>query len=118
MTMNKILAAFFNSCRGLHVGATTERAVRQELMLLAIAMPAALILTPHLWVRVALIGVVLIVLAVEFLNTAIEKLCDHITPQHHPMIGIVKDYGSAAVFCSLALAGLVWGAALLEYFGR
>jgi len=112
--MNRIFAAFLNSCRGLRVGASTERAVRQELLILAAAVPAALIVSPFLWVRVALVGVVLVVLAVELLNTAIEKLCDHVAPGHHPAIGIVKDYGSAAVLCTLLLAGIVWCAALFE----
>lgn len=37
------------------------------------------------------------VLAVEALNTAIEELCDHVTPAEHPHIGKVKDLGSGAV---------------------
>ncbi|OGG52727.1 hypothetical protein A2851_03955 [Candidatus Kaiserbacteria bacterium RIFCSPHIGHO2_01_FULL_53_29] len=36
------------------------------------------------------------VLAIEALNTAIEELCDHVTPSEHPKIGKVKDLGSAA----------------------
>ena len=37
--------------------------------------------------RLALIGVLFFVLIVEFLNTAIEKLSDHVTPEHHKAIG-------------------------------
>ncbi|MBM3608576.1 MAG: diacylglycerol kinase, partial [Alphaproteobacteria bacterium] len=69
------------------------------------------------WQRIALIGVMLIILAVELLNTCVEKLCDHVTPERHPQIKAVKDMGSAAVFCALALAGLVWLAALAERLG-
>src|SRR3989344_5068149 len=36
------------------------------------------------------------VLAVEALNTALEELCDHVTPEEHPKIGKVKDLGSGA----------------------
>jgi diacylglycerol kinase (ATP) len=95
----------------------TERAVRQEAVALAVALPLSLIVGDGLWQRVALVGVVLLVLAVELLNTAIEKLADHVTSELHPQIAIVKDLGSAAVFCALALAGLVWLAALAERFG-
>ena len=42
------------------------------------------------------------VLAVEALNTAIEELCDHVTPEEHPHIGKVKDLGSGA---SLIIGG-------------
>ena len=40
----------------------------------------------------------LLLLAVEALNTAIEVLCDHVTPEIHPMIKKSKDLGSAAIF--------------------
>lgn len=36
------------------------------------------------------------VLATEALNTAIEELCNHVTPEEHPRIGKVKDLGSGA----------------------
>ena len=36
------------------------------------------------------------VLTTEALNTAIEELCDHVTPEHHPQIGKVKELGSGA----------------------
>jgi diacylglycerol kinase (ATP) len=59
-----------------------------------------------------MIATLLVILAVEFLNTAIEKLSDHVTPEQHRDIGRIKDFGSSAVFCALALAGLVWLAAI------
>jgi len=112
--MNAIAAAFRNSLRGVAFAARSERAIRQELATLVAAIPAALLVSAHLWVRVALVGSILLILAVELLNTGLEKLCDHLNPEHHPTIGAIKDMGSAAVFCSLALAALVWGAALLD----
>ena len=112
--MKRIFAAFFHSMRGLRAAFATESAVRQELILLAIG----LILTPFIamgiWQAVAMIGALLVILAVELLNTAIEKLSDHVTPERHETIGYVKDLGSAAVFCALLLAGIVWLAALYE----
>jgi diacylglycerol kinase len=49
--------------------------------------------------RIEVVVVILMigaVLAVEALNTAIEELCDHVTPEVHPKIGKIKDLGSAA----------------------
>jgi diacylglycerol kinase len=43
---------------------------------------------------VAQIGLVLVV---ETLNTAIEKLCDFISPEYQQLIGKVKDLAAAAV---------------------
>jgi len=48
------------------------------------------------------------VLAVEALNTALEELCDHVTPEEHPHIGRVKDLGSGATLLML-IAALVIG---------
>ena len=57
-------------------------------------------------------------LSVEFMNTAIERLCNHIQPDRHEAIRITNDLASAAVFFALALAALVWIAALWARFGR
>ena len=81
-------------------------------MVFALAFPIGFFIAPTPIWFVAMIAVLLVLLAVEFLNTAIEKLSDHVTPEHHPEIGMIKDFGSAAVFCALALSGMVWLAAL------
>jgi|SRR3989344_369599 len=52
------------------------------------------------------------VLAVEALNTALEELCDHVTPEQHPHIGKVKDLGSGAtllvIFAALAIGVIIF----------
>ena len=113
--MRRIVDAFWNSRRALARAFHSEAAVRQELILLAITLPLLFVITDDVWKRVALISVILVVLAVELLNTAIEKLCDHLYPAQHEVIGYVKDLGSAAVLMSLLLAGLVWLTALWQW---
>ena len=70
------------------------------------------VIAPTVAWYVAMIGSLLVLLSIEFLNTAIEKLSDHVTPEHHIQIGRIKDYGSAGVFCGICLCGLIWLAAL------
>ena len=115
--MHALLKAFRNTCAGLLHAGSTERAIQQEMILLALSLPAAFALGATAGERIGLICTVLLLLAIELLNTCIEKLCDHVTPHTHPQIKIVKDMGSAAVFCALCIAGLAWGAALLGRFG-
>jgi diacylglycerol kinase (ATP) len=115
--MERLIRAFRHSAAGWSHALRHEKAVRQEVTVLAAALPVAFLLTPDNWHRLALIGVLLAVLAVEFLNTAIEKLADHVRPEIHPEIRVVKDLGSVAVLMSLTLAGLVWLVALWERFG-
>ena len=115
--MLRLLKASRNSWNGLIACARSEEAFRQELIALAIAIPLAFIVATDAWRRVALIGVVVLLMVVELLNTAIEKLSDHVTPHHHDAIGRIKDMASAAVGLSLLLAGLTWLVVLAERFG-
>jgi diacylglycerol kinase (ATP) len=112
LTLKRLYNATANSLRGLIDGVRTEPAIRQEAGLLAAGLVLGVPIAPSATWYVAMIGVILVVLAVELLNTAVEKLADHVTREHHADIGRIKDFGSAAVFCGLCLIGLVWLAAL------
>jgi diacylglycerol kinase (ATP) len=48
-----------------------------------------------------------IVWAVEAINTAIEKLCNFVSPEHQFVIGKVKDLAAAAVLIVAIVAGIV-----------
>ena len=110
--MKRLFSATINSLRGLRYTIAHEAAVREEAIVFVLAVPLGFLLAPSAAWYVAMIGALLVVLAVELLNTAIEKLSDHVTPEHNARIGMIKDFGSAAVFCALCLALLVWLAAI------
>ena len=110
--VKRFVDATINSLRGLACGLRTEAALREEAIALLLALPVGIFVAPSPAWYVAMIASLLAVLAVELLNTAIEKLSDQVTQDHHPEIGMIKDFGSAAVFCALCLAGLVWLAAI------
>ena len=63
-----------------------------------------------LWVSLSLtewaIAIILVggVWIAEALNTAIERLCDYVMPQHHPAIGHIKDIAAAAVLIAAIVA--------------
>lgn len=42
----------------------------------------------------------------EIFNTAIEKLADHVSPDHHSMIGHVKDLAAGAVLIMCLIAAV------------
>jgi diacylglycerol kinase (ATP) len=112
----RLYLAACNTGRGLAHAVRHEAAVRDETTALAIALPLAAFIAPNFAWYAAMIGVLLATLAVELLNTAIEKLADHVAPEWNAAIGLIKDYGSAAVACMLLTAALVWLAALLQKF--
>ena len=115
--MDRWLRATVNSWNGLVAATRSESAFRQELIALLLAVPLAFLVAPEPWKRLALIAAVLFLVVVELLNTAIEKLADHVTPAMHPVIGRIKDMGSAAVGIALLVAAAVWLVAIGERFG-
>ena len=115
--MLRFWRASINTWNGLTFATRSEQAIREELVALAIALPLAWLIGTTPVRRVEMVGVVLLVLTVELLNTAIEKLADRLTLDHDPQIGRVKDLGSAAVGVSLVIAAMVWGVAVAERMG-
>jgi diacylglycerol kinase (ATP) len=106
--MRRMWRAIINSWNGLVAVTRSEEAFRQELLLLAIAVPLAFWITEDVGKRYMLIGTVILLMVVELLNTAIEKLGDRITRERDEAIGRIKDMGSAAVGVSLVFAAAVW----------
>jgi diacylglycerol kinase (ATP) len=109
--------ATINTRNGLAFAIRSEQAVREELIALALALPLAWLVGMTTMRRVELVAAVALVLVVELLNTAIEKLADRLTTERDPQIGRVKDMGSAAVGVALAMAGLFWLFAIAERIG-
>jgi diacylglycerol kinase (ATP) len=77
--MERLLRAAVNSWNGLIAATRSEEAFRQELVVLLLAVPLAFLVTEGTWKRLALIVSVLLLLVVELLNTAIEKLADRVS---------------------------------------
>jgi diacylglycerol kinase (ATP) len=109
--------ATLNTRNGLAFAIRSEQPVREELVALGLALPMAWLIGATTMRSFQLIAVVVLVLVVELLNTAIEKLADRLTTEHDPQIGRVKDMGSAAVGVALVMAGLFWLFAIAERMG-
>jgi undecaprenol kinase len=86
---------------GLAHGLRSERSVRFEAVVLVLVVAGLAVFRPGpiWWAAVALASSG--VLAAELLNTAIETLADHLCPEIHPRIRVVKDCAAAAVFVSV-----------------
>ena len=115
--MLRLWRATINSRNGLIFAVRSEQAIREELVALVISLPMAWLCGATLMRRAELVAMVLMVLVVELLNTAIEKLADRLTTDHDPQIGRVKDLGSAAVGVALIIGGLFWLFAIAERIG-
>ena len=115
--MLRLWRATINTRNGLAFAIRSEQAVREELFALALSLPLACVIGTTTMRRIELVAAVVMVLVVELLNTAIEKLADRLTTDHDPQIGRVKDMGSAAVGVALVTAGLFWLLSIAERMG-
>jgi diacylglycerol kinase (ATP) len=102
------------SLQGMASAFRHEDAFRQECLLAAVLIPAALLIPVGGAERALLIASVLLVLIVELLNSAVEAAVDRISLENHLLAKRAKDIGSAAVFLSLINVAVVW---LLVLFG-
>jgi len=101
------------SFQGLRHAWANEAAFRYEIYVLAVALPAAWMLSQSAAERALMIGSVLLVVVVELINSAIETTVDRVSIDRHELSGHAKDMASAAVFVSIVLAAIVWLVLLL-----
>jgi diacylglycerol kinase (ATP) len=109
----RIVQAFLNSLAGLGDAWRHESAFRQEILLAAVLVPAALAAPVTGPERALLVGSVLLVLVVELLNSSVEAAIDRISLERHSLSKRAKDLGSAAVLVTLVLLAAVWALVLL-----
>jgi diacylglycerol kinase (ATP) len=106
--MTRLMRAFGYSLQGFVHAWREEAAFRQEVCLSALIIPGGLILGRSGVERALLVYPMLQILVIEILNSAVEAVVDRGGTERHPLAGMAKDMGSAAVMLSFALLGTVW----------
>lgn len=91
-----------------------EAAFRHELLAFGLIVILFALSTAPLWAYFGAILLMLVTIAVEALNTAIEEVTDHSSPDYSDMAKHAKDLGSFAVGCLLLANGL-WAAWVLAH---
>jgi len=109
----RILQAARWSWQGLRAAWLHEASFRLEGYLLLVLGPLALWLGQTPVERVLLVGSLLLVLAMELLNSAIEAVIERYGSEIHELAGRAKDMGSAAVFVLMVNVVLCWALILL-----
>lgn len=63
-----------------------------------------------------------VVFGLEAVNTAVERLSDRVSTEHHPLAGKAKDVAAGAVLIAVLFFAVVWGIIflpkLLDFFFR
>jgi undecaprenol kinase len=89
-------------------------AIRSEVNLRFHIAVTVIVVTAGFWVKLEIVEWCIIILCVgavvgfELLNTSLEQLCNHTTPDEHPAIKKIKDISAAAVLL-VSLASVVVG---------
>lgn len=95
----------------------SENSFRVHVLATCAVLIALIALRPRpIWWAILLLTVSL-VLGAELINTALEHLVDHLHPEQHPRIKLVKDCAAGAVLIFSIGALCVAVAFLFDYFG-
>lgn len=113
--MRRLIEAGRNSWRAFSHLLRHEAAFRLEVLLFAIALVPAYLVSGS-WRGFALLLVsIVILMIVEVLNTAVEEACNAITRETRIEIRLAKDCGSLAVALAAFIAIVVWLLALMDW---
>lgn len=100
---------------GIRDGWRRERSFRGHVFCAAAILTGMMIFRPPAIWWMIIVTALGVAFAFELFNGAIEALADHVRPERHPHIRIVKDMAAAAVFIAdftLAVAVAIMAASL------
>jgi undecaprenol kinase len=102
---------------GIRAAAGSEASFRLQLILALAAAAVLLVLRPPLLWAALFILSASAVLALELLNTALERLADRLHPERHPAIQVAKDCAAGAVLVASVAALIIGGLIVAIHFG-
>ena len=88
---------------------TTETSFKIELIIVVILLPVLYLIDVDLTNKIIMFMSLMGMLIAEAINSAIERVVDLVTLEHHEMAGRAKDVGSAVVFLSIVVFVVIWG---------
>ena len=95
--MKKIKSSFENALNGIAQVMKSERNFKIHCLCMIFVVLIGLLLSWS-WIKWSLaILAIMAVLGAEMINTAIEYTWDHLEPNHHPVVGTIKDVMAGAV---------------------
>ncbi len=114
----RIVRAAANSARGMRAAWQSEAAVRQDVILVIVLLPLAILAPVSPVERALMIFSLILLIIVELLNSAIEAAIDRIGAELHELSGKAKDIASAAVSFALINIAVTWLIILWPWFGN
>lgn len=105
--MKQFIKSVGFALNGIRILLKNERNFKIHFILFLIALLLGFLLniTVLEWIVILLTSA--LVLGMEAINSALENLCDHVTPEQHPTIKSVKDMASGAVLIAAMIALII-----------
>jgi diacylglycerol kinase (ATP) len=106
--MRRIARSIRLSSAGLRYGFSQDAGIREGLITLAVLVPVSALLPVTDVEHLILVLSMMLVILVEFVNSAIESAVDRVSLEHHPLAGRAKDLANTAVVIAVLMTGLCW----------
>lgn len=94
----------------------TETSFKLELIIVLILLPTLFLIETSLSNKLLMFITLLGMPLAEAMNSAIERVVDLVTLEHHHMAKRAKDVGSTIVFLSIFIFVIVWSCILFQTF--
>ena len=114
--VQRLVYASKYSLQGLAYALRNEQAFRYEAAVLAVICILLCMMPFTLWQRILLAVMWLAVMALELVNSAVEKAFDLISEEYRPEIKAGKDMISASVFIMVCMNILCWSAVIISTY--
>lgn len=106
--LRRIARSIQLSYAGFRYAIAHEVAIREGLIALAVLVPTSVLLPVTDVEHLILVLSMMLVILVEFINSAIEATVDRISLEQHPLAGRAKDLANTAVVIAVLMMGLCW----------
>ncbi len=94
----------------------TETSFKIELIITILLLPIIIFIDTSLTNKALMFITLMGMIFAETINSAIERVVDLVTLEHHDMAGRAKDVGSAIVFLSILIFIVTWLIVFIDIF--
>lgn len=91
-----------------------ETSFKVELVIVFLLLPVIIFIDSSLTNKILMFITLMGMPLSEAINSAIERVVDLVTLEHHTMAGRAKDVGSAVVFLSIFIFVITWGVIIID----
>ncbi len=105
--LKNLVFKFKVAFEGLFFGLLHDSSIQLQALLAVVVLGLIVFLPLQVWEMIVLLLLIGLVLALEYMNTSIEWICDALMPQEHADVKRIKDLASASVLVMSLFAAVI-----------